>query len=325
MAEPKPRPWLVAAWPGMGNVAVIAAGYLAQKLGMKPVAELPPRGHFDIQQVDVKGGVVEAPHLPRSVFYRWVNPSGRDLIIFLGESQPSTGAYAFAHELLDKATDLGVERVITFASMASQLHPTQQPKVYAVATDRDMLSELKSLDVHALSEGQIAGLNGVLLGAAADRGLTGVCLLGEIPFFAAGVPNPKAAKAVLDAFTALAGIELELSELTRHAETVDEALLGLLEKMKEQAAEAGEEGALFELSPEDDDDDEETTVEVETPQPEPPKEKPLDLATRNRIEKLFEDARRDRNRAMRLKEELDRLGVFNRYEDRFLDLFRRGE
>src|SRR3954469_10727520 len=89
--ESKPRPWLIAAWPGMGNVAAIAAGYLVESLEMKPVAELSPRGHFDIQQVRVRGGVVRRPRLPRSVFYKWENPSagGRDLYVLLGEAQPS--------------------------------------------------------------------------------------------------------------------------------------------------------------------------------------------------------------------------------------------
>ena len=36
-------PWLIAAWPGMGTVAVIAAGYLVRELDMKEVAELPGR------------------------------------------------------------------------------------------------------------------------------------------------------------------------------------------------------------------------------------------------------------------------------------------
>ena len=45
----------------------------------------------------------------------------------------------------------------------------------------------------------------------------------------------------------------------------------------------------------------------------------------DRIERLFEEAEMDRKRAVSLKEELDRLGVFEDYEDRFLDLFKRAE
>lgn len=41
-----------------------------------------------------------------------------------------------------------------------------------------------------------------------------------------------------------------------------------------------------------------------------------------RVEALFERARKDKSQALALKAELDRLGLFKRYEDRFLDLFK---
>src|SRR5262245_41361019 len=64
-------PWLVAAWPGMGSVAMIATLTLVQKLGAKPVAGLSSRGYFDVAQVEVTDGLIRTPRLPRSVFYRW--------------------------------------------------------------------------------------------------------------------------------------------------------------------------------------------------------------------------------------------------------------
>jgi len=42
------------------------------------------------------------------------------------------------------------------------------------------------------------------------------------------------------------------------------------------------------------------------------------------IERLFEEAKRDKKLVNRLKEELDRWDLFKVYEDRFLDLFREG-
>ena len=38
------RPWLVAVWPGMGQVAISAGYYLMAKLGMHLLAELPAAG-----------------------------------------------------------------------------------------------------------------------------------------------------------------------------------------------------------------------------------------------------------------------------------------
>ena len=309
------RNWLVAAWPGMGNVAVIAAGYLIRKLNLKPVAEMPTGAgeHFDLQGVEVSEGVVTAPRLPRSVFFQ--NPSGGPgprLTVFLGEAQPSSGSYAYAHKLLEKAAEYAPERVITFASMATQLHPTQAPRVFGVSTKADMLDELQRLEVKLLEDGQIGGMNGLLLGAASERGLPGMCLMGEIPYFAAGVPNPKAAKAVLDAFALMAGLEIDLEELNKDAEMIDRALVEMLEKMQKQGeAEDVEEPDI----------DETPSGSAPTPAPAPA----IDAAAQERIERMFKDAEKDRSRSMHLKKELDRLGVFSLYENRFLDLFKRAD
>jgi hypothetical protein len=51
----------------------------------------------------------------------------------------------------------------------------------------------------------------------------------------------------------------------------------------------------------------------------------IDEASRQRIEQLFQAADRDRSQAVGLKQELDRLGVFRQYEDRFLDLFKKAD
>lgn len=308
----------MAAWPGMGNVAVIAAGYLVHKLGMKQVGEIQPKGRFDVQAIEVEKGLAAAPRIPRGRLFRWIGPGNgealarKELIVYLGEAQPTSGLWSYAHDLLDAASQLGATRVATFASMASQLHPTQDPHVWGVVTKKEMLEQLETLEVAPLEAGQVSGLNGVLLGAAADRGIPGVCLLGEIPFFAAGVPNPKAAKHVLSAFSLLSGVEVDLEELSRDADTVDHAILELMEKLQQKT---GDEG-----------DGEPTDADEETTPPTNGKGMPeLDAASRKRIEEMFEAALRDRKQAMYLKEELDRLGVFKLYENRFLDLFRHAE
>jgi proteasome assembly chaperone (PAC2) family protein len=317
-------PWLVAVWPGMGSVALGAGSYLVNKLGARLAHELPARDLFDIQQIDVKEGLASIGRLPRSMFFQWRNPRGeRDLLIFIGEAQLSPGGYALCHKLLDYAEQRGVKRIVTFAAMATQLHPTGEPRVFGAATEKPLVEEMSRHRVEILQEGQISGLNGVLLAAGAERGLPGLCLLGELPFFAVGVPNPRASQAALEVFRDMVGIELDLDEIAAQARTVETALLQLLEKMKEAAAdeaEAGEEGFT---APEFASPEEETSTDHE---PGEEKRAPrLDLATRNRIETLFQDAQQDRGQALRLKAELDRLGVFELYEDRFLDLFRKGE
>jgi len=321
MAESQPlrEPWLIAAWPGMGNVAVAAAAHLVGKLGATLVHELPSRDLFDLNHVEVRNGVARPGRLPRNMFFECRNTNwSRDLLIFIGEGQPNAGGFKFCHQIMEYAQSRGAVRVVTFAAMATQLHPTGTPRVFGVTTDRELLDELQRHEVQLLREGQISGLNGVLLAAASERGVPALCLLGELPFFAVSVQNPKASLVVLESFSAMANIEIDLAELTQQSKDVEQLLVQLMEKMQEAAQQSEDEepesefASSFEPPGATSEDDESSA----------PK---LNALAKHRIENLFKQAAEDRGKAFELKRELDRLGVFAQYEDRFLDLFKKAD
>jgi uncharacterized protein len=298
------KPWLVAVWPGMGQVALSAGYYLLAKLGMYLVAEFSARELFEMEFIEVKHGLIQMGRLPRSRFFVWKGPpEAHDIVIFIGEAQPPLGKLAFCQKLIEFARRLGVSRVLTFAAMATPMDLQKHPRVFGAATDQEGLVELKQFDLEILSDGQIGGLNGVLLAVAADRGLRGTCLLGEIPAVAAHLPYPKSSLAVLEVFTKMAKVKVDFTELSEQAKAVDEQLRELLARVQatlQQRAEGHEEEAG----------------------PEFPLSGKLTPEEEKQIERLFEQARKDRAKAYELKRELDRLNVFADYEDRFLDLFK---
>jgi hypothetical protein len=319
------HPWLVAVWPGMGHVALNAGVYMLAKLGMTTVAEFESGELFDIEQVEVKGGLVQPVRRPRNRLFVWSDPNKRhDLVVFLGEAQPPVGKYAFCRQLLAYAKELGVERVFTFAAMATRMHPEHESRVFAAAVDSDGLEELRRRELEILQEGHIGGLNGVLLGAAAEAGLPGACLLGEMPHIFAQVPFPKASLAILEVFADLAGIELDLTELGEKVREVDEQLGELLAKVEEEYGQRSrreeEEDELLSEGSETEEEDEEPEQSQQPPVP--PRRGRLHRA---KIEALFAEAAKDRSKAFELKQELDRHGLFKEYEDRFLDLFKKPE
>ena len=316
-------PWLVSIWPGMGSVALTAGTYLTSSLGAERIGRLSTAGFFDVDKVEIDNGVARVASGPSCEFFAWKAPSGgRDLLFFVGESQPNSRGYEFCDHLLAEARRYGVSRVFTFAAMATQVHPTARPRVFGVVNDAALLPELEEGEVDILSEGQISGLNGVMLAAAVEHQLPAVCLLGEMPFFAVGVPNPKASLRVLEEFCPLANLELDFSELSEQADHMERNLVELMDRMS--AAVQGMPPVEGEFEADLGDLEDFTTLAGEalgsdvTPEAINPEE-------RARVERLFLRAREDRQEAMRLKQELDRLGVFEEYEDRFLDLFRQGE
>lgn len=309
--------WLIATWPGMGNVGVGACAYLLSKLNATMIHELQGDDYFDFTHIDVKDGLATPGRMPRSMFFEWSSTkNNHELLIFLGEAQPSQNGYALCKDVLNYAATRGVSRVITFAAMATQLHPSDDPNVFGIATDGEGIRRLQSLDVALLREGEITGLNGVLLAAAHERNLPALCLLGELPYFAAGVPNPKASKAVLEVFGAMADIQIDFTDLNKQAAAVEQGLIQLLERLQEAGGEQGEGEEGFDLPEIEQHASEDVDDEAEAK---------LDAESLARIESLFDAAERDRSKAVHLKQELDRLGVFKEYEDRFLDLFKQGE
>jgi proteasome assembly chaperone (PAC2) family protein len=304
------NPWLVAVWPGMGHVAISAGYYLIAKLDMGAVAEFSPRELFDVEHVEVKKGLIKSGRLPRSRFFTWKDPKGeRDLVVFIGEAQPPLGRYAFCKRLIEFAKEMGVERVFTFAAMATQMRPEDDSRVFAAATDAATLAQLREAGLEVLENGQIGGLNGVLLGAAAEAGVHGGCLLGEMPHVFVQFPFPQASLAVLSAFRKMANIEIDLSELAQQAEATGHKLQEILtqvehtieEQQRQQQGDGGEEEF----------------------NPQAAEEPPVSPEDEQRIDDLFAQARQNRSKAYELKGTLDRLGVFDLYEDRFLDLFKK--
>ncbi|MFN0057237.1 MAG: PAC2 family protein [Planctomycetota bacterium] len=327
MRDELKSPWLIAIWPGMGSVALTAGGFLIEQTGMRRLMSLPASEYFDIEKVDIQEGVARVGWLPSCALYGYKNthPGGHDLLVFVGEAQPSQRGYEFCKQILQVARRYGVSRVYTFAAMATQIHPTALPRVFGVANEAALLSELTLQRVEILREGQISGLNGVMLAAAAELDIEGICLLGEIPFFAVSVPNPKASMRVLRVFSHMARLRLDYSQLKTQASALEKRLVELIDRMNVSSQAAGDERASGDEAAVG--DERESTEEEEQP--------PVELAQRTadglllkyndrlRIEDLFQQASHDRAKAGDLKTELDRLGAFREYEDRFLDLFRR--
>jgi len=302
------QPWLVAVWPGMGHVALNAGYYLLSKLGMNVVAEFETGDLFDIDQVEVKNGLIQQPRRPRNRFFVWNDPAKkRDLVVFIGEAQPPIGKYPLCRQIVAYAKQLGVERILTFAAMATQMHPEHRSRLFLAATDQQSRNEMKQFDMEILEDGHIGGLNGLLLGAAVEVGLHGMCILGEMPQIFHQLPFPKASLAILEVFAELARIDIDFAELRERARQMEEQLGEILARVENQFRQQS--GA-------------EESFGAEPPESE---EEPANTADRDRIEALFDEAIKNRSKAFELKHELDRLGLFKEYEDRFLDLFKKAE
>ncbi|MBM3246739.1 MAG: hypothetical protein FJZ13_05395 [Candidatus Omnitrophica bacterium] len=304
-------PYLIVAWPGMGEVAFKAAAYLVEKLQAEEFAAILPEDFFYLTASTVQKGILSLPELPSSKFYYWKNKAGKnDLIIFISSAQPDLAkADAYCKRIIYLAKMFNVNRIIGFAAMPQPIDHTQPSVVWFAATSPEISAELKKYDFKLITEGQISGMNGLFLGLAKKENFSGFCLLGEIPLYTIQIENPKAAYAVLEAFKKILNIQLDLTGLSEQLRVMEEEINRLLDYLKlgpQGPSPIGEE-------------------EIERIKKSLSQLTRLPVSVKEKIEKLFEQARRDISKANELKAELDRWNAYKEYEDRFLDLFKKSK
>ncbi|MFA5200584.1 MAG: PAC2 family protein [Candidatus Omnitrophota bacterium] len=309
-------PYLIVGWPGMGDVAASAANYLVSELKAKEFARIIPEDFYYSTGTIISSGILEVPILPQGKFYYWKNTAAKragnhDLVIFVSNAQPDLSkADSYSKIIIGLAKELGVEQVVSFASMPQATDHTQKSSVWLVATDQKIKESLKRFNFNILEEGQISGMNGLFLGLAKLSGLKGFCLLGDIPLYTIQIENPKASAVVLEALTGILNIPLNLQPLFEQAKSMENEINKLLEYLKlgsgGQPAPIGEE-------------------EIELIKKTLGQLTKLPVSIKEKIEKLFEESQVNISKANELKVELDKWNVYKEYEDRFLDLFRKNK
>jgi uncharacterized protein (TIGR00162 family) len=167
-------PVLVEGLPGFGNVGKIAARLLIEFSRAELFAEMYSPFFPDYVIVN-KDGIC---HPPRYEFY--ASSSGKpNLIILTGDAQPPLEDIKAHYELCDRILDFIKEYECKFVVTIGGL-PTTRPagEVYVAATSPKLAVETMEKGAVIYGRGRIVGATGLLLGAAKNRGLEGICLLG---------------------------------------------------------------------------------------------------------------------------------------------------
>lgn len=304
------NPIFIAAWPGMGEVAYRSILFLREVMGFKMFAKLEADNYFKPAAIFVEKGIVGLPSLPAGFFYYLKGKEFPDIILFLGEAQPPL---EYGEELslaiVNFIKKYQAKFILTFAAKPEPIDHKSDSGVWIAATHKEVLKEFSTLNLKRLDEGQISGLNGIILGIGKKEGLKGACLLGEIPFYTVQIENPKAIISVLNVVNTHFNLNLNFSPLIERAKFMEEEIDKLISYLKG-----------------------ETTVQGPSPLSEEDIEKikkdlsaytKIPQSVRDNVENLFKDAQKDISKASKLKDELDHWNVYKEYEDRFLDLFKR--
>lgn len=226
-------PALIEGLPGIGLVGKLAADHLIEELDGEPVRRVYSEHFPPAVSVDDDG----MASLATLTAYAVETPE-RDLLVLTGDTQAedSIGQYRMADAVLDIAAEFGATELFTVGGSGMGEPVEDYAVVGAVADGNDDLkARLEAAGVqfqHEGAPGQIVGMSGLLLGLGARRGLPAASLLGTTIGFHA---DPKSSRVVLEALQDLLGFSVDLTELDRRAEEMEEAVDQIQERLQQQA------------------------------------------------------------------------------------------
>ncbi|MGI0141069.1 MAG: proteasome assembly chaperone family protein [Candidatus Micrarchaeales archaeon] len=232
----KPRnPILLVGLPGIGNVGSLVGEHIKNELKANKFATLYS-AHFPHQVIMLKSGGIR---LVSNRFYHWKNPSkdknASDLLILVGDFQAlsSEGQYEINEKVVNFFKKLGGKMIYTVGGYNTSNQYIQQPRVFAVTTDKSMILQLKNKGIiFGQASGMIWGSAGLLLAFAKKHKLKGTCIMGETGMLDV---DAHAAKAVLEVLAKQLNLKLDLENMDKISKETEKMIKAMEEAMKKES------------------------------------------------------------------------------------------
>jgi proteasome assembly chaperone (PAC2) family protein len=253
-------PVLLAAfdgWNDAGEAATTALDAIGDALAAETFATIDPEEFYDFQvtrptvrlvdgyrRVEWPAIELRAARLPAA---------NHDLIVVRGH-EPNLRWRTFASEIIQVASSLGVEMLVTVGALLADVPHTRPVQVVSSAGDRD-LAERLGLSVSRY-EGP-TGILGVLGDLASGEGIPTVGLWAALPHYLNLAPNPWGAMALIGELRRLLPMAVDTGPLADQTEAFDAAVADLVEENPELAGYIERLEANSDADEGEDDDEEE--------------------------------------------------------------------
>ena len=203
-----------AGWNDAAGSATTALTSIADSLDAELVAQVDPEEFFDFQAnrptITLAEGQAREIEWPGNVLLTATPPGAeRDLVLLAG-TEPNLRWRTFSEGLAEAADALGVEMVITLGALIADVAHTLPVPITGLASDAELVERL---DLARSGYEGPTGIVGVLHDACGRRGIPSASLWAAVPHYAAAVPNPKAALALIRRLEGLVGVAVEASGL----------------------------------------------------------------------------------------------------------------
>lgn len=151
-------------------------------------------------------------------------------VLFLVGAEPDHRWQAFSQSVVDLAHHFGTSSVFGLGAYPAPVPHTRPTQLVSTATNEEMAQRIGSVT------GRIdvpAGINAAIELASADAGIPATGLWAQIPHYAAGMPYPAGALALVEGLRTIAGLQFSLGSLVEDARSTRERLDELVSNSEE--------------------------------------------------------------------------------------------
>lgn len=213
-------------WNDAGDAASTAVRTLIEQWDAAALAEIDPEPFTDFATI--------RPHVRlndgrRTIVWPKVgiwsaSVAGGDALLVLGP-EPSLRWRLFCEQLVGVAARFAAPMTISLGALLADVPHTRAVQVIGTASDPDLIDRFGLQ--RSRYEGP-TGIVGVLLDALTTAGLSATSLWAAVPGYAAQVPSPKAALALLERTCAMIGTPPPRDALARSAAEYDARVAALI-------------------------------------------------------------------------------------------------
>lgn len=213
---------LIVGWnrdSGRLNTSVI--DYLTKKIRNEPFCDIEPAGFFPLAGVSVQNNVA---HFPESRFYY---NQEKNLVLFKAD-EPQFEKYQFLNAVLDVAEQYcRVKHLYTVNGAMSLAAHTSERRILAVFNQAEFREELRGYELNNMTWQGPPAMSSYLLWLAARRGLAGMSLWTQIPFYLAAWQDWEAIKTTVSFLDRRLNLEMDLKELNEQSDNQNNSLARL--------------------------------------------------------------------------------------------------
>jgi len=216
-------PSLIVGWQtqDIGKLGPKVIDFLNEKLGAKEIAEIKPLGFFPFGGVRFKDDLVQ---VPESKFWA----CEKDNLLIFRSDEPVFEHYQFLNSVLDFAEcHCHAKELYTLSGVVSFIAHTSLRRILTVFNQPELKKSLQGYGLENMTWEGPPAISSYLLWLAKRRGIPGVSLWPEIPFYLATREDPHAIKLTLSFLNRRFNLGMNLGEFDLEIRDLNEKIAEL--------------------------------------------------------------------------------------------------